>query len=286
MKCSGCQRPVAAHATICPHCASHLGFPNVRAANDPAELATLQARYDAAYAAARARNAGDVLAQFEVAVQTASRAVIYRPLRTLAHLITSGNGLFQTFYQQVDRGRIPDDSKWDRFRVSVDRLLFPYYCEKIHYAALALDTTGARTYGGHGCALLLNQSIQNRATVFEENSYNYCEKQPITVAVPPGLRAKWPDRHRLAVAKLGHRVTSATTSQDFPGILVVPGTTTGEDQFIEVHIHDPLTEAAVEKALLPKVKSGLTGLRAKAEKRLLKAVQEKLEALGVLCEVV
>lgn len=289
MTCGNCKRPVAGHLTSCHHCGHVLGFPNVRAAEDTAERASLQARYDRAVADALARGAAAAVTGFEDTIRVDSRGVITRPIGTLKRLLSSGNGAFQTFYRQVEAGRIPEDNKWDRHRSAVDAMLFPYYQERIHFAALSLETTGAASYGaGRGCVLVLNDSIHNRATVFEENTFNFVERNnhPATVPVPPGLRAAWADCHLLAVAKLADRIRPTTTAGEYPRILVEAGAGTGADQFIEVHIHDPLTEAAVEKAYLPEIPSGLTRTKAKAEKALLRAVQEQLEALDVPCEVV
>jgi hypothetical protein len=289
MQCRGCRLSVANHVTLCPHCATWLDFPNVRAAGDPAEQAALNVRYDQACSDARTRNAATALTLFEEAVKTASRGVITRSLGTLNNLIISRNVLFRTFYQQVADGRVPEENEFDPYRPSTDHRLFPYYAERIHFATLSIGTTGAASYGGEQpCVLLLNETIQNRASLFEENSFIYCRRiqQPVAATLPPGLRATWANRHRLAVAKLGHLVTATTTPTDFPGILVEAGKTSKDEKFIEIHIHDPLTEAAVEKIRLPKVKSGLTKTKTKVEKALLKAVQEKLELLDVACEVV
>jgi hypothetical protein len=159
----------------------------------------------------------------------------------------------------------------------------------VHFAAISLDVTGISSYGaGRSCVLLLNQTIRNRASVFEENSFLHCERtrQPATASIPVGLRATWENRHHLAVAKLGDNINETSNAQNFPGLLLRSGSTTGDDEFIEVHIHHPLTEAAVEQVRLPKIKSGLPKVKEKTEKALLKAVREKPESLGVKCQVV
>jgi hypothetical protein len=289
MQCPECKRSVADFLTNCPDCGNSLGFPNVRAAADNVEVQDLATRYGQAVSDAQTRGTDKLLTEFENVVRAKSRAVICRPLGTLKKLLDSGDGLFQTFYRQIALGRSPESNKYDLFRTSVDNLLFPYYHERIHFAALSLDSTGTSSYGGgRPCILLLNETIRNRASVFEENLFLYCErtKHPATAPIPPGFRASWDERHKLAVAKLGGGIKRNSTSSDFPGILLQSGKTTGDDKFIEVHIHDPLTHAAVEVARLPKVKSGLTKLKEKAEKTMLKYVQEELESLGVKSLVV
>lgn len=289
MTCDSCGRPVAGHLTICPHCAHPLGFPNVRAATDPAERTALQSRYDRARADAGTRGAAAAVDGFEAAVRADSRGVITHPIARVKQLLDSRGGLFQTFYRQVAAGRVPEENKYDRYRPVVDAMLFPYYSERIYFAALSLGTTGAASYGsGRGCVFVLNDTIRNRASVFEENCFNYVERTSPspTAPVPPGLRAAWADRHLLAVAKLAARLQQATTPAEYPRILVEAGGGTGADQFIEVHVHDPLTEAAVARAYLARVPSGLTRTREKVEKALLRAVREQLETLAVPCEVV
>jgi hypothetical protein len=294
MQCPECKKLSADSVMTCTHCGTHLGFPNVRAAADSTEVATLMGRYNQVVGKARTREAQTPLADFEAAIQRDSQAVICRPLGTLNALITSGNGLFQTFYRQVGLGRIPQGNKYDLFRTSVDNLLFPYYHEQIHFAALSLNATGVSSYGGdRPCHLVLNEMIQNRASVFEENLFLYCERtrQPATAPIPAGFRATWENRHILAIAKLGDNINKTSTAQDFPGLLLRAGRTTCDDEFIEVHIHHPLTEAAVEQARLPKIKPAkgttkLSKLKETTEKALLKAVREKLESLNVKCQVV
>jgi hypothetical protein len=90
-------------------------------------------------------------------------------------------------------------------------------------------------------------AIANRATVLEENSFAFVQKHcRISEQVPLGYRTIWPKRHKLAVTKLGNRVTAATQPADFVGIFLSTAAERQADEFIEVHIYGPFDGNAVE----------------------------------------
>jgi hypothetical protein len=107
------------------------------------------------------------------------------------------------------------------------------------------------TYYGPYCIVLKETAIKDRATVFEENSINFVRRHKVTAGdpLPPGFRATWGNRSLLAVAKLGNRLKSTLTEDDFPKLLVSPE---GADpDFIEVHIYGPFNRRAIQNVAGP-----------------------------------
>jgi hypothetical protein len=97
--------------------------------------------------------------------------------------------------------------------------------------------------------------------------------------VPPGYRAPWERRDELAMAKLHDQIDSATPSENYPSILLRQGTSTGDADFIEVHIYGPLHRAAIERVIGPRPKS-------RSDLVIWKSVIRELEKLGAVVEEV
>jgi hypothetical protein len=140
-------------------------------------------------------------------------------------------------------------------------------------AALSLDGRGVAHYGD--CFLVLKDSmIAHRLSVFEENTVVFMEHHAVglTEDLPKGYRAPWPQRGRLAVAKLATQFTDQTGPGDYAGLLLRNAPTADADDFIEVHIYGPLSIHAVESVHF---RHGVTGgVR-------VKALRERLKALGI-----
>jgi hypothetical protein len=97
---------------------------------------------------------------------------------------------------------------------------------------LSLDGLGLSHYGD--CALVLRESmIAHRASVFEENSSIFARRWGYE-ALPPGYRAVWKNRGRVAVAKLADGIEVSSSEKDFPNLLLRCGAVPGEDHFVEV----------------------------------------------------
>jgi hypothetical protein len=90
-------------------------------------------------------------------------------------------------------------------------------------------------------------AIAKRCSLLEENAYKFLKKWNLAPGdpPPPGYRAVWQTRHYLAVAKLGDIIDSQTKGEDFAGILLSPGKSRDEDDFIEVHIFGPFNQGAI-----------------------------------------
>lgn len=213
------------------------------------EKDALEIRYQAARNEAGKRRGESLVQQFEDAVAKQSRAVIGRSWEEINRLASSEKELYATFYSLVSAGvRIPNNSQWDQYRGRVDEALFLHYKEHIRFAALSLDDKGPINYGA--CFLILRSDmIAHRATVFEENLMLFIKKRNIGLMqeLPAGYRALWQDRAKLAVAKLAASINSSTLPSDFCHVLLRNGATSGDDDFVEVHIYGSISIRTVEK---------------------------------------
>ena len=276
LQCNFCTFEFVESASQCPHCGRPSLFPNVTAAQDPAEASILVARYKSAKEMAKRNGFDEILAKFESAASKA-RPVICRPLLEMQRLVTSDNEIYATYYQLLAAGvRLPRGEKWDILRAVADDALFPRYKDVLRFGALSLDGFGCFAYGE--CHLELREDmIAHRASVFEENSVLWLEHQGIRVAdvhnLPRGFRATWEERAKLCVAKLAKKIAKVTDEREFPAVLLQPTDSTAAD-FVELQIYGPLTARSLASVRLPK------GLK-RAKKVIAEAVAEKLGLFGV-----
>lgn len=271
--CKDCNNQMPRSADRCPHCARPGYYPNVRDAEDPEEMAALDERYNEAQLDATRRGAIDRLRDFEHAIDR-SVAILARPANEILRLATSDDEIYASYYQLIGAGvRSYPDNKWSPLRAVADDALFPGYKENIRFAALSLDPLGLSNYGE--CSVVLKTDmIGHRASVFEENSTTFMEHHNVEMCkahdLNKGYRATWLSRGKLCVAKLYGIIDAGTSVSQYSGILLSTGPTTGDDNFVEVHIWGPLTMRAFEQVTL-------TG-GAKAYKRvMLKALKEMFE---------
>jgi hypothetical protein len=252
-KCSHCGNEVPPPAQHCPHCGQPGRFWNVLAADKPDERAALDRRYQAAKTDAIARNSDGVLQDFENSLAS-SVAVIARYQSDVLRLASSTRQLYGTYYQMVEGGlRLPDGNEWDVLRELADTVLFPNYKEQMRFGALSLDGRGLPNYGE--CSIVLREKmIADRASVFEENSALFVERHDIKISrkpnLPKGYRATWAERAKLGVAKLHGKIDSATTPDKYSQILLKPGASSGDDDFIEAHIFGPMTVLTMERVIV------------------------------------
>jgi hypothetical protein len=253
MKCPHCSGNVPEHSRLCPNCNCDVGFPNVRAAKRPQELAALELRWKKAHEFAEEKGKEPLLSSFEAAVQT-SNAVLCRSLEIANRIVSSDTIFFGTFWLEVEAGiRSPEDNVFDRARRAVDATFFPYYEKEIRFAALSLDGRGPEAYGN--CSIVLkDDNIAHRASVCDENTLVFCRRRSVVVgnAPPCGFRATWDDRCRLAGAKLHGSLNDGMTTKDFPAILLRQAKATDDVEFIEVHIYGSLNRHAIKHVWVPK----------------------------------
>jgi hypothetical protein len=193
MLCSDCGTEVPPHVERCHVCGADVGFPNVRAADNPKEVAALAARLGDARTAAKARGSLAVLDDFGIAV-TQSYAVLARSVGDLDAFVKSDRALYVSFHSQVRAGlRSPEDNDWDAGRMAAESTVHPNYNEKINYAALSLDGLGVSWWGEYSI-VLKSAHIVHRTSVFEENPFLFCERHRVIAGRRPplGFRASWP----------------------------------------------------------------------------------------------
>jgi hypothetical protein len=247
VKCERCGADIPESKDRCPTCGEHAGFPNVREVDSKEEEEALSKRYDEVVAKYREEDGtSHILEVFESALKN-SVAVVASDLHFVRQLMTSSKTLYNNYYMGVTANiRKPSNLEDDRKRRVADAILFNGYAQEIVFAALSLDGVGLSSYGPYFMTLR-DIAIANRATVLEENSFAFVQKHcQITEHVPLGYRTIWPKRHKLAVAKLGNRVSAATQPADFVGIVLSPAAEWQADEFIEVHIYGPFDGNAVE----------------------------------------
>jgi hypothetical protein len=279
---SVCKKNVPVFVDRCPHCGASLPVPNVRAAERPIEKAALQRRYDAAIQDAKHRDTETITQQFEQSVAQ-SQAVIARPIGEIDRLTSSDRELYTSYYHLVSaRQRLPEDAGMSLLRAVADETVFHGYKEQVRFAALTIDGKGLKNYGDF-FMVLREEMIAGRANFFEENSVLWMKRHNLNYndfdKLPPGSRATWPERGRLAVAKLGTKLETTTTSSDFTALLLQSGATSEQDDFIEVHIYGDLSIHSVKQLILDTP-------RRKMQKHEVKKLEGKIKDLGADVEVI
>lgn len=279
LPCPECGNEIQQPAARCPHCGRPGYFWNVLTAQDSAERAALERRYQAAKRAAASRKADGQVQDFEKAV-AGSHTVIARSEGEVLRLASSHRQLYSTYYQLIEAGvRLPDGDQWDVLRELADTVLFPKYKQDMRFAALSLDGIGLSNYGS--CSIVLrDEMIAHRASVFEENSALFMERRKIKISrtpnLPKGYRATWDERAKLGVAKLSGKIDSATRSDKYSALLLQQGATSEDDEFIEVHVWGPMTVLTMERVIVtdPKPHHRATiikAIKAKLDKHHVKA---------------
>jgi hypothetical protein len=191
--------------------------------------------------------------QFEAEMAN-SMAVLFRSMLEVVRLVRSDDMLYNTYYQQIESDfRLPSQGSWDALRCVADARVFPYYGEKIRFAALTLDLLRRLDNYGDCSVILETEMIQDRATVFWENSTAWACRYDLNQPLPSGYRATWADRIMLAVAKLAGQLRAGVGREQFPGLLLQSRMEpTGTDEFIEVNIWGPLTRRAFSHVIVTK----------------------------------
>lgn len=276
MKCSECGSAIPHDREACPTCGINAGFPNVREVSSVVEKEALERRYNKAVREALVGGRDVRLEELSQASKD-TRAVVAIDLDYLSGFMIKGEALYSTYALMVSGEiRKAASGENDRKRRIVEACCFSGYADKIRYAALSFDGKGLSSYGKFSL-VLKDVAVKARATLLEENSYKFYDKFKGKIAdkFPPGYRAVWGERHKLAAAKLADRITVATTNQDFPGILLSCIGDRKTDDFIEVHIYGAFDNAAVETVV------GNSRTSNKADKAQLSVVKEKLLKKGV-----
>lgn len=266
-RCSNCGHSFTEADDRCIKCGADVGFPNVRAA--AAEASALDKRYQTAIDLARKQGTHDPLKDFEAHMQR-TFAVINVKLGFLYSFVSDNKMLYANYHRAVSsQARKTAEPENDRHRTGVDSRIFGSYSDRIIHAALSLDGRGP-SYGTYSMRLE-DIAIKNRASLLEENSYNFVERQNLKKGrIPPGYRAIWQERHKLAVAKLAASVSSTTIEKEYPYLLLPASSGRSTDEYIEVHIFGTFDNSAIESV------RGKSTHRKKADQALVESAKEHL----------
>jgi hypothetical protein len=274
MNCSLCANEIRAYERNCPVCDTDAGYPNVRAAERADNVKALAGRFDEAERLCALDGRSDVLRRFQSAVKE-SKAVLCRSLSQTLKMVSTDNDLYASFYGEVEaEARRPEETLIEDDRLIADNLLFPHYHQHIRFASLSLNYQGVRHYGP--CSITLSDvAIAHRSTVFEKNSLEFCRELKLGAGagVPPGYRATWRDRDKLAAAKLQARIEPDDIDVTFPRRLLRDMPDTSPPDFIEVHIYGPLQRRGIERVV---VSCGET----RAEEALVLEIERRVTDVG------
>ena len=269
--CAACGHRLLDLAAHCPTCHTQLVAPNVAVASRQDEQEALVARVSGAFVARDASSAAR-LVQFGDAMRT-SVAVVNVSVSFAIDFVTEDKPLYAG-YSKLVKGSVrrPAEGEADRHRTAVESMLFGSYGEEIRYAALTMDGVGLLSYGP--IAMILREAaIGHRASLLEENSYAFVERNKLRPGqpIPLGYRAPWITRHQLAMAKHASAIDGNTPRSSDCSLVLRNGGNRSEDEFIEVYIYGPFNRGAVERIVAPKnppngvSKTQLRMLRAKAK---------------------
>jgi hypothetical protein len=269
--CEDCGSAIPSIDEKCSTCGWYAGPPNVRVVERETELYALEQRYQNAIEDAEGRGSYDHVKKFDEKMRMTC-AVINVGFDFLHTFITNDKVLYTTYNLGIKgQTRKPANEQDDRHRQKVEGTIFGAYGDHIRYAALSLDGAGVKSYGK--CALKLREvAIIKRATLLENNSYDFIEKHDIKrgEGVPPGYRAIWKERHKLAVAKLAGRISSTTSETEYPKVLLFSEGKYETDDFVEVHIYGPFDANSIESV------RGSTSSKTKVELALCECIKEHL----------
>lgn len=247
LKCKICNSEIPDTAEKCFTCGFYAGLPNVRAAERAEEIHSLDERYQKAFDIAKVNGYLSLLEKFDESLKQTS-AVINGDLDSLYFFIRSSRSLYSNYERGV-QGRIRKPAAQDdaRKRLGVGAILFGDYADEITYAALSLDGSGPHSYGPYAMKLK-DIAVRNRATLLENNSYDFVPKYNLKPGdkPPPGYTASWNNRNKLAVAKLAERITHDTKETEFAQLLLFSEGNRATDEFVEVHIYGTFDPKAVE----------------------------------------
>ena len=245
--CDRCDSEISDQADICTTCGNSVGAPNVRLARKSEEKSALDERYNKVLEDAKLASAYDRLTLFDQKMKVTC-AVVNVDISFLHACITNEKTLYTSYALGV-KGQLrkPAQSDNDKERLAVEGILFGSYGQNIRYAALSLDGAGVQSYGKYSLKLR-EVTISHRATLLEDNSFVFVEKHELIPGkeIPRGRRSTWEDRHKLALAKLAHRVSPEASDAEYAGILLFSEGDYKTDNFIEIHIYGPFDAQAIE----------------------------------------
>lgn len=272
--CPRCKAEVSWSNDRCYKCRYDLGVPNQRGLHHPDEVKALQQRYQAATQKAEKAGLLAQLQSFEQQVKSNSKAVINVSAKMLDDFLSGKQALMSNYNLQTASESRKTAKKYDDLqRCGSEGTLFGKYANEIRYGAISLDRNGLTSYG-ECCITLSDITMQNSATVMEENSYTFIRKHKLFPGdkIPAGYCSTWANRHLLATAKI---VDNIDSGQSFNKLLLSCDGDRQNDEFMEVHIYGAFDNQAIDGIAIPKLKK---------EKTLAKRIKNHAKNLKISCE--
>lgn len=223
--------------------------PNVATADTSEEIEALMDRYQQVRTTCN-ELVNELFDEFEAFV---SKTYVSINLAVeILHRVVVNNEPYKNYHELREMGI----NEFDSTREKIDVRLFGNDAKNVRYGALCADSPGLRCYG-ECCMVIDGATLQNCASLFEENTFTFFEARPgvldeVPCDIPLGYRATWENRGKLAVAKLGHHFATETPTDDFNEILIRSTTEKMTDDFIEVHICQPINKDNIVEMRLPK----------------------------------
>ncbi len=263
--CEVCQTPQPqVNYANCIQCGSDLGAPNVNEVSTEDEINALEKRYINATNFIIANGNEDGLEHFKTYFSHNVNAVINLSFKAIKAWLLTTDRKYKSYSRLLEEGdkqiKTPFNDKW---RTMVDGYLYGDNGRDIVFAALSLDGAGLLTYGD--CTVIINEpAIALRATVIEENSFNFAGRHKFDINKLKGYRSVWNDKLKLAVAKLEKRIENSSTKEDFVRFILFTDGDRHSEEFIEVHIYKALFPVAIKSIHIPATKSAKDIVRIKA----------------------
>ncbi len=196
-------------------------------------------RYSHARDDARQRNVVPLLDKIET-VAEGSQPVINMSFAACDDILRPAK--YKNYHQAVvSWDRDPAEAQHHADRSMVGDRLFPMYKEHIIYAVVSPDGRGLLNYGPVAVRWeVLASYLGPRISLLEENSFTFYEQHELGrlgAIIPAGYQAIWGDRAKLVAAKLASRLTTATSEGTLADLLMRPGATRKDDEFVEIFIY-------------------------------------------------
>lgn len=241
----------------CEKCGESLGAPNVNEVSSEAEKQALNQRYQDAIKESSAKGLEKKMNLFKAHFETNVKAVINVDLILLSEWLGKSGG-YKSYHRAVESGlRQIAQLNNDRKRTVIDSFICGTYGRDLIFAALSLDGFGLRSYGD--CHVVLDSpAISKRASLLEENSFNFVKKHNISLSdpiAPLGFRSTWEEKLKLVVAKVGTKINSTSSKDDFDCYVMTNTGDRDKDEYVEVLIYKDLTRFAVDTVRIPRPKS-------------------------------
>ena len=204
-----------------------------------------------------------------------SVAGVCRSLDRAKAILSSDSAVYSTFYGEISSGgRRAEDTPIETQRGATDARVFPFYQKEIRFAALSLNGRGVPSFGD--CSFVLKSvAIASRTSVFWENTVDFCNRvcPEQNKPIPPGHRAPWPIRARLASAKAEPLLDRQATNEEFSRIL------SDGDRFIEVNIYGPFNRHSFDRLLVRRTSR-------KSDRAMVSAIRDVIgkDGLGITVE--